>query len=87
MGCSRRKAISISDAPEAFLVSGAKFFFLAAGVGTVPAAPFLLAVVDKSWKEIGVNETEAPLFIFPLLSLELLHQLPQIPCVKIYLDW
>lgn len=62
MSCSRRKVISISSAPGAFLVSGARFFFLAAGVGTVIAAPFLLAVVDRSSKETGVNEAEATSF-------------------------
>lgn len=47
-GSSRRKVISISGAPEAFLVSCAKFFFLAAGAGTVATAPFFLAFVGRS---------------------------------------
>jgi len=90
-GSSRRKVISISGAPEAFLVSGAKFFFLAADTGIAITSPFLLACVGRSWKEIGVKETKATSLhyssSFFLLSLELPHQLPQIPCFKIYLDW
>lgn len=42
MGCSRRKVISISGAPGAFLVSGAKFFFLAAGAALSPLLHFHL---------------------------------------------
>ena len=59
-GSSRRKVISISGAPEAFLISGAKFFFL--GAGAVATTPFFLAFVGRRWKEIGVNETEATSF-------------------------
>lgn len=62
-GSSRRKVISISGAPEAFLVSDAKFFFLA-GAGTVATGPFFLAFVGRSCKEIEVNETEATLFCY-----------------------
>ena len=40
-GNSSRKVISISEASETFLVSGAKFFFLAASAGTVTAVPYI----------------------------------------------
>lgn len=40
-GSSRRKVISISVASETFLVSGAKFFFLAASAGTVATVPYI----------------------------------------------
>lgn len=90
-GSSRRKVISISGAPEAFLVSGAKFFFLAAGDGTIATTPLFSCLCRKQLEgnrsEWNRDNLILRPFIFPLLSLELSHQLPQIPYLKIYLDW
>lgn len=42
--------------------------------------------LEGNRSEWGRGNLVPPLFIFPLLSLELPHHLPQISCVKIYLD-